>query len=149
MELVITRYSQTNESTLGIMTVDGKFFCYTLEDAVRTIKVPKKTAIPAGKYKLKIRKELSPLTQRYRDRYGFFKYHIEIDNIPNFDFVYLHVGNTVEDTDGCVLLGLTSTSNILSTGFIGSSAKAFELFYTRVYPLLDKGEEITLEIKSI
>lgn len=149
MELELIRYSFTGESTLGILLINGEFFCYTLEDAVRTVKVPKKTAIPLGKYPLKIRKETSPATQRYRTKYPFFKFHIEIDNVPNFDYIYLHVGNTVEHTDGCILLGLTATSNKLSTGFVGSSADAFEKFYKRVYSHLDSGKKANITVKSL
>ena len=32
---------------------------------------------------------------------------IEIDDLPTFDAVYIHTGNTIEHTAGCPLVGLS------------------------------------------
>jgi len=109
MEIEIKRTDFSPLSTIGEMYIDGKFFCYTLEDKVRDVKIKGITAIPAGEYRVVINisnrfKVLMPL----------------ILDVPNFDGVRIHNGNTDKDTDGCILVGKTKGKD-----FIGSSRTAF------------------------
>lgn len=103
MKLVIKREPSTKTSTPGIMYKDdnGKrsFLCYTLEDVVRAEKVAGVTAIPSGRYELRI-------TQSVR----FKKLLPEVLNVPNYRGVRIHGGNTHENTEGCPLVGMTRNS---------------------------------------
>lgn len=148
MNLLLQRYSDDGESTLGLLFVDRRFECYTLEDERRGVKVAGETRIPAGTYPLQLRQVLSPMTERYRARYPWFTWHVEIDDVPGFDFVYLHVGNKDADTDGCILLGDTVNNNAVGDGFLGTSAVAFERWYKRVVPHLEAGGTTILEIRD-
>jgi hypothetical protein len=100
MKLTLYRINEEENTTIGALFVDGKFQCFTLEDENRLVKVKGKTRIPDGTYQIKQRKEVSPLTERYRQRYPFFDFHFEIQNVPNFTHVYIHVGNDHTHTDG-------------------------------------------------
>lgn len=98
--------------TLGKMYLDGEFYGYTLEDTVRKPgqKVPGKTAIPAGSYKVTVTysphfKKLLPL----------------INDVPEFDGVRIHGGNSAADTDGCILVAKNRDS---SRGIIWGSLSA-------------------------
>jgi hypothetical protein len=146
MNLELLRYSDNKESTLGLLFLNGKFFCHTLEDEYREIKVRGETRIPEGTYKLGIRKADTPLTIKYRQRYGFFKYHIEILNVKNFTGIYIHPGNSDAHTEGCVLLGHYVNNNRLEKGRISDSTRAWQEFYELMYPHLDKGGESTIWI---
>ena len=118
MEIVVTRQPTANGCTIGTMTIDGAFECYTLEDVVRPHgeKVYGQTAIPAGRYQIK-------LTMSNR-----FKIVLPLlENVPNFEGVRIHPGNTAADTDGCILVGQTKTSNS-----IGSSRVAFDKLFARL-----------------
>ena len=95
MKITVKRTFKGPEYTIGKLYIDGAYFCDTLEDTVRKVKIAGKTAIPAGTYKVK--KTMSP---------RFKKILPEILNVPNFSGVRIHSGNTAADTDGCLLLGL-------------------------------------------
>lgn len=92
-------------STLSEIFVDGVFCCYGLEDTVRDVKIWGATAIPAGAYRLGLRK-LGAMHARYARRFPtFHQGMIEIVGIPNFKYVYIHIGNNFGDTAGCLLVG--------------------------------------------
>lgn len=101
MMLRLQREPSTATSTPGrLYLVNGgavTFLCYTLEDVVRApgVKVPGRTAIPAGRYELR-------LSQSVR-----FKRELpEVLRVPGFTGVRIHGGNTHADTEGCPLVGL-------------------------------------------
>lgn len=133
MKLEVQRFSSQSDSTLGILfdVTDGrKFLCFTLEDEARDVKVKGETRIPAGTYKLKLRKE-GGFHTRYTTKYGsIHKGMIHVQDVTGFNYILWHTGNTDEHTDGCLLLGDTSQQNITQNGFIGASTDA----YKRVYP---------------
>lgn len=134
--------------TLGILSFDAlQCSLFVLEDEHRDQKVPGETCIPAGHYALTIRKVETALTLKYRKRFPWFKYHIEVDGVRGFDNIYIHVGNTDEDTKGCLLLGLDASLD-KPNGQISRSVQAYELFYKSVYPMLERGDDIYIDIKD-
>lgn len=84
----------TSESTIGELWCEGKRLCFILEDVVRPDKVYGKTAIPAGEYEVLV--TWSPRFQRMLP--------ILVD-VPNYQGVRIHPGNTADDTEGCLLPG--------------------------------------------
>lgn len=117
MNLRLERFEYGPDYTIGRLYIDNQYFCYTLEDKVRKVKVPKETAIPAGKYKVVVDES---------SRFGREMPHIL--DVPNFEGVRIHSGNTKEDTEGCILLGNTWNG----VGFVGQSRQAFEEFFHRL-----------------
>lgn len=149
MKIKILRYSTSPESTLGLLFIDDKFFCYTLEDTFHEEKIHGVTRIPEGNYCLDIRKVLSPLTINYRKKYPWFKYHLEIQGIPDFENVYIHIGNKSEDTDGCILVGNTTNNNENTKGFIGNSTATFQKLYNMLYAEIENCGAVELEIINV
>ena len=94
MKLTLKRIFKGENYTIGKLHIDGEYFCDTLEDAIRDIKVYDETAIPAGSYKVTI--TLSPRFRRWLPL---------LHDVPNFEGVRIHRGNTAEDTHGCILVG--------------------------------------------
>jgi hypothetical protein len=151
MNLILQRFSDNRDSTLGLLfkKTDTVFFMsYTIEDEFRSDKVSKETRIPAGFYELKWIKQDTPLTLKYRKRFNWFKYHIEVTNVPNFTGVYIHVGNTDDDSAGCILVGDNADNNRLGGGSISNSVQAYTRIYSEIGSVLDEGKKVFLEIRD-
>jgi hypothetical protein len=129
MKLLLTRDIFGESYTLGKLFIDGKFFCYTCEDKVRPKKIYAVTAIPAGKYSVSL--TWSPTFKRVLPL---------IENVPGYEGIRIHNGNTDVDTKGCPLVGLTRTKN-----GVGDSRKAMAL----LMPILQKAwdDELFIEIE--
>jgi hypothetical protein len=128
MLITIKRLHRTETSTIGELLVDGVFECFTLEDTEREVKIKGETAIKEGKYKVIINK-----SNRFKRLLPLLL------NVPEFEGVRIHSGNTNHDTEGCILVGQTKSKN-----FIGKSRKAFDALFKK----MQAAEEITLIIKS-
>lgn len=148
MIIDIIRYSSQDDSTLGILLLDGKFECYTLEDEHRDQKIMHKTRIPDGIYKIGIRDQ-GGFHNRYKKMFpDIHAGMIEVKDVPNFKYILFHIGNTEADTSGCILLGQNAYSNTDNIGFIGNSKKAYIEFYKKVIRSI-KNENVFLNIKTI
>jgi hypothetical protein len=128
MLITIKRLYKTDTSTIGELSIDGIFECFTLEDKEREVKIKSETAIPKGTYKVIINqsnrfKRLLPL----------------LINVPNFEGVRIHSGNSNHDTEGCILVGQSRNKN-----YIGQSRKAFE----KLFKKMQVAKDITLIIQS-
>ena len=148
MKLEVLRFSSDNDSTLGALfdvTEKRKFLCFTLEDEFREVKVSGETRIPSGTYNITLR-TVGGCNQRYDDKFGtdFNKGMLWVRDVPGFEYILIHIGNTDDNTDGCLLVGDSQTQNITKNGFIGSSTDA----YTRIYPpiadVLVDGGKVTI-----
>lgn len=144
-ELTLLRYLDDGNTSLGLLYLGKQFFCYTLEDTHRDEKLPGGTRIPEGTYPLSINRSLTNLTKKYRSRFPWFEYHIEIDGIPNYDLVYIHIGNSHQDTRGCLLI-----ADGVNTGsgekMVTHSRRAFERFYKKIYPKIASQENLEIKI---
>ena len=147
MKLEVLRISSQEDSTSGILfeTTNGKrtFMCYTIEDEQRDVKVWGETRIPAGTYKLKLRTE-GGFHSRYTGKYGdWHKGMIWVQDVPGFEFILWHTGNTDESTAGCLILGQTQESNIIKPdGWVGSSVSAYKFVYPRVSEAILSGQDV-------
>lgn len=105
MKIWVKRFKKGENSTLSAIYLDEKFCCFGLEDTVRDEKIWGSTAIPTGVYQLGIRK-LGGMHAHYSRLFpNFHQGMIEILDIPNFKYVYIHIGNNFADTSGCLLVG--------------------------------------------
>jgi len=149
MKLRLDRYASNKDSTGGLLFVDGDFFCYTCEDEGRDVKIKGETRIPAGIYAMTIRNE-GGMTKRYAARFGsdFHKGMLWIRNIPDFEWVYIHVGNTDDHTDGCPLVGYGANRRA-GENTVSRSVEAYKDLYKMILAAIRGGENIEIEIREI
>lgn len=131
MKLQLKREPSDSACTIGKLSIDGAGFCWTLEDVVRSgPKVFGKTAIPAGTYQVVI--TYSPHFQRDLPL---------LVNVPGFEGVRIHPGNTAADTEGCILVGMDRLADS-----IGHSRIAFDALFPKIQAAIVAGESVSIEV---
>lgn len=131
MQLDLYREPSNSRCTPGKLFVDGQFYCYTLEDIVREIKIDGQTAIPAGRYRVIV------------NRSNRFKRDMPLLlNVPGFDGIRIHNGNTAEHTEGCILLG-----NTRDVTHVWGSIATFKKFFKELQEAL-KNEQVWISIHA-
>ncbi len=148
MKIEVLRISSEEDSTSGLVfdvTNERKFLCYSLEDEYRNDKVMHETRVPAGTYKILLRKE-GGFHGRYVKKYGdFHKGMLHVQDVPGFEYILIHTGNTDEHTSGCLIVGDSQENNqLMKNGFIGKSVQAYKRIYTPIAEALENGEEVTI-----
>ena len=148
MDIDVIRYNSKSDFTDGLIFINGEFQVHTLEDEKRSVKVFGETRIPNGKYKLGLRTE-GGFHQKYLKKYGanFHKGMLWVKDVPNFDYILIHVGNTDKDTAGCLLVGMTNNAD--DVGFIGGSTDAYKKIYPEISNALLSGEDVWINYKDI
>jgi hypothetical protein len=132
MEITLFRKTEINNTVLGELHVNGKFFCYTLEDKIRDVKIKHQTCIPPGNYKI-----LLTLSQRFKTILPILL------NVPNFEGIRIHAGNTIEDTSGCILVGTAIANDKLL-----HSKVALQELMAKIKTAVKNKEVISIEVKN-
>ena len=150
MKLDVVRTQFGKDATNGMLFIDGIFEAFTLEDEVRDVKVHSETAIPLGEYEIKLRTE-GGFHRKYTDRYGsMHKGMLEIKNVPGFQWILVHTGNTDSHTAGCLLIGETQQDlDKGKDGFIGGSGDAYKKAYPKIANCILNGEKVTIKYSNI
>ena len=150
MKLEVLRFSSQQDSTNGILfdITDDKreFLCYTLEDEHRNVKEYGETRVPAGTYNVTLR-TVGGFHGRYTKKYGeMHKGMLWVREVPNFEYILIHTGNTDEHTAGCLIVGDAQENNqILPDGFVGKSVNAYKRVYPSIAKAIEQGEEVVIE----
>lgn len=142
MKLTLQRAHSVAGATVGKLSIDGIYACNTLEDEVRELpgvpvaawKIKGVTAIPSGTYR--VTTEPSP-------RFGADT--LTIHDVPGFEYVRMHAGNSAGDTEGCILLGMRATDCTLHGG---TSRPAVQLVKSEVLRAIVHGEAVTIDISN-
>lgn len=134
MKLRVERLWPRDTYTIGRLFVNDELFCNTLEDKIRDIesegKVYGETAIPEGVYKVVF--NYSPKFKRNMPR---------LLDVPHFEGILIHSGNTAKDSLGCILVGKNTQK-----GMITESRVTSDKLNKLIEEAQNKGEEITIEI---
>lgn len=143
MEILVKREYKKKDYTIGKMYINGEYFCDTLEDTdrgltqimtlseIKEVKEYGRTAIPIGRYQV---------AYTYSPR---FKKHLPLLlQVPAFEGVRIHSGNTHKDTEGCILLGENK-----AVGKVLNSRKTMDEFLRILKPAIEACEDIWITIK--
>lgn len=146
LSLSLLRYSDDGETTIGLLEINRQFYCYTLEDTFHEEKIKGETRIQAGTYFVRFRKEVTELTSKYRDRYPeWFTYHLQLQNVPGFDSIYIHNGGDHTHTEGCILVSDSLNVNNAKT-FLSNSRETYRRLYGYLSEQLDNNIPIRITI---
>lgn len=132
MKLKLYRKFLGNKYTIGKLFINDEYICDTLEDVVRSegIKVYGETAIPYGVYEIVL--TMSP---------RFKKVLPLLLDVPHFEGVRIHTGNTEKDTEGCILVGYNKVK-----GKVINSKIAFDKVMKYLELATINNEKITIEV---
>ena len=142
MQLKLKRIAKRDTYTIGRLYVDGVRFCDTIEDkdrgltqgmaraAIKRVKVQNETAIPTGTYLVTLGVKSPRLSQK--NAYDFCNGYVpRLVNVPGFEGVLIHIGNTAKDSAGCILVGENKV--------VGKVVNSTETFH-RLYDVLKRAK---------
>ena len=131
MKLQVIRQVFDDACTIGTMTVDGEFQCYTLEPPIQAgiDPVAPKGAIPCGIYTVSITFS------------GHFQRDMPLVNgVPNFSEIRIHPLNFPSQTEGCCGVGVSKGKDEIM-----QSVAAFNPLFAKIKAAIDSGEIVTIE----
>ncbi len=143
MEVIVKNPVKTNSTTISRCYIEGVQQCFILEDKdrgltqtmplwrIKLIKIFGKTAIPAGRYQVIVN-----YSQRFKKDMPL------LVNVPGYEGVRIHPGNSEFQTEGCLLPG-TSTS----TDWINESVKAFEPLFKKIKDAIASGQKVFITLE--
>jgi len=141
MRITVERFYSDDDATLSLVRVDGHFMCFGLEDEHRDVKVAGETRIPAGAYDITLR-TVGGFHSRYLERFPVFhRGMLWVRDVPGFEYILIHCGNTDEDTAGCLLVGDCADRHPIR---IGLSTLAYRNLYQYVADAAEDGD-LTIE----
>lgn len=141
MKLLLKRTFESATYTIGKLSIDGVYFCDTLEDTNRDLnkngifdgaeeKIASETCVPYGTYEVIV--NVSPRFKRELPR---------LLNVPSFEGVLIHKGNTAKDTAGCILVGKNTVEGKVT------NSTYYEIELTkRIKEAISRGEKVTIQI---
>jgi len=128
-QVAMERFHSSDQDTLGLMFITGKFACVILEDEYREEKVMHETRIPAGVYELVLVE--SP---KFSPRFGHRM--IMLKDVPNFSFIYIHPGVRESHTSGCLLTGDSMDFNPNGPSELRASRQAYDRVYEQITDMM-------------
>lgn len=143
MKLTLQRRHFADTYTIGTLSIDGVRFCDTLEDKNRDLnrdgdlndpgeaKVMHQTAIPYGTY---------PVTVNVSPKFG--RELPRLLNVPHFDGILIHRGNTADHSSGCILVGENKAK-----GKVLNSTPYEVALVAKIKEAIRRGERVTIEVK--
>lgn len=153
MNLYVDRRWKKDTYTISRLLIDGDVFCNVLEDRdrglkqtdpldyIKMVKVPTETAIPSGTYRI----SMSTVSPKYSANSWYMSVCggkvPRLLDVPGFEGILIHVGNTALDSAGCLLVGLNTAK-----GKVLQSRDTFVKLYKKMKAAYDRGEEITITI---
>lgn len=136
VKLTLDRAQYGKDSTVGDIYINGVWECVSLEDAVRDgPKIAGETAIPEGTYEI-----LITHSPRFRRMLPL------LVDVPGFDGIRIHPGNTTEDSSGCLLVGENVTWPD-GRPFLTKSKAAFDRLYAKLVAASARRERLFIEVQ--
>lgn len=148
MDLLIETISETPNSTLSSLSINGKFHSFIIEDGYRENKISGLTRIPGGCYRI-VPRRAGGFYNRYRKMYNHDFVPL-VEGVPGFSLILFHQGNSVDDTRGCLLPNMGCHLDKNTNLWEGQgSAQAYRPLIAAMAPVFGQGNDIWLHIDRI
>lgn len=154
MKLTLKRIAKRTTYTIGKLYIDGQYFCDTIEDTdrglkqsmsldeIRQKKIKHSTAIPTGMYEISMN-VVSPTYSKKPWYVNLCNAKMpRLLNVPGYEGVLIHPGNTANDTSGCLIVGKNTV-----VGKVMNSRQTFVELYNKLKEATAKNERITVTIE--
>lgn len=147
MELQLIRIARKQKYTIGRLYIEGKYFCDTLEDYDGLYfgkkKIKNKTAIPCGRYEV-VQNIESPRFGNKEPYKSICKGFVpRLLDVPQFEGILIHIGNSPDDTSGCILLG----KNLVKGMVLNSTSTWTNFMKMYMLPAKNRNEKVHIIIK--
>lgn len=134
---------ESDIATIGELVVNS-LKAVTLEDDYDEVKEYGHTRITAGEYEIKFRR-VGRTHLKYMRRFpGMHLGMLELQNVPNYQYILIHCGNCPEDTEGCILIGTRAEGK----SYISGSVDAYKKIYPIIASELKKGNRVFIKIND-
>ena len=149
MKLTIKLLANRPTYSISKLYIDDVYFCDVLEDTQRGLKqtddlqvikskkVYGSTAIPRGTYKI----TMDVVSNKFKSRSWAKPYGGKLPrllDVPGYEGVLIHPGNTSKDTLGCILVG--------KNNIVGQVTNSVNTFHTLMNKLLAEKDDITITL---
>jgi len=142
MYVNLQRLQHYEDYTIGAIYVDGVLIGWTLEDESRADKVMHETRIPQGTYTIGLQ-TTGRLHTKYSQLFDFHKGMLLVRDVPNFKGIMIHIGNTDDDTSGCILVGFSHT---IGKNLIANSRDCYATLYKLIVKAIERKERVLLVV---
>ena len=133
MRLMLVRDSFSSSSTDGVLFVNSRPFCNTLEPAIgKKVKYGRGCCVAPGTYSIDF---------HYSSK--FCKYMLTLCGVRGRSGILIHSGNVPKDTLGCILVGERENFGVLS-----NSRNTLDKVFDCCLDVLKCKEPISITIKN-
>jgi len=140
--LRMSRLVSDKDTTIGMIKSE-KLTGFTCEDEFRLSKVAGQTRIKQGIYEIQMR-TVGGMLQRYQEIYDNHEGMLHLQNVEDFSFVYIHHGNTHDNTEGCILVGWGA--NLNGELCITNSRNFYINLYREIQEAFAQGRKVFISI---
>lgn len=149
MNIIMPRFGYGSKSTLGALILPDMTSCSTIEDARRATKIPGKTCIPEGIYRITLYK--SP---KFNTRYAMLFPDIHrgmllLNDVPGYSGILIHCGNDDADTEGCICVGAAPLVLASANFYVQRSQPTYKKVYPKIVAPLLAGDKVTIDIRAM
>lgn len=144
-DLILNTYYQKDDATLGMLYIDEVPRYFTIERPYCYPRVRNESSIYPGRYEI-VPRTRSGKVDEYKARFDWFRYHLQLKDVPDADHILIHIANGVDDVRGCI--GIANGADLKKHRIVDSTT-AFKEFSLMMYEAFDRGESAWIEVNRL
>lgn len=143
--LSLLRYSDEGSFTKGMLFLKDEFFCFTMEEPEGQPGIPLEGRVSPRKYPIGLDLDETAFALKYRQKFNWFKFHLQLKKTGKDPLAYIHCGGTDSETiNGIMLVGNADESDLVA--MLKNSEQLYGHLYSEITDLINKGEPVLMQI---